>query len=162
MISGTVFDSGWVGYANYSGPWGSSVNNSGDIFDSFDYGSTSGRQLRVLAGAAGTDGLTDAVNVTITCGYDTDLEITNVYDGDTATDACTRNSPGTTVFTSAFYFNNSDWTQATEVYYNSNRSAHLGPRYLSKDDTWRYWNGTSFGASGSCSSTISPHSNITY
>ncbi len=151
--SGTVYDSGWIGYANYSGPWGSNLNNQSYIRDNFDYGSTSGRQLRVLGGASDlNDIMNDVVNISISCGYDTDLEISYVYDGDDANGACTRSTPGDTVFGTNLYFDNSDWTQATEVYYNSDKSSTVSARYISKGSTWRYWDGTSFGVSGSCSS----------
>lgn len=154
--SGTVYDSGWLGWANYSGPWGSSLNTQGTIIESFSYNTTSSRELRVYGGAADpSDPLNDALYVTITCGYNSDLVTTYVYTGDSGTGACTRSTPGNTVFGANLVFNNSDWTQATEVYYNIGRDP-LPPRYISKDDTWRYWNGTSFGASGSCSSPMAP------
>ncbi len=60
-----------MGYANYSGPWGDEVNTQGYIQDNFSYGSTSGRQLRVLGGQADPSvPLNDAVNITIACGND--------------------------------------------------------------------------------------------
>ncbi len=150
--SGTVYDSGWVGYADYSGPWGNEVNTQGYIQDNFDYGSTSGRQLRVLGGASDpSNPMYDAVNITIACGYDSELHITYVYDGDDANGACTRSTPGDTVFGVNLYFDDTDWTQATEVYYDADKTSPVSPRYISKGSTWRYWDGTSFGASGNCS-----------
>ena len=156
--SGTVYDSGWVGFANYSGPWGSRLNTLGLVRDSFDYGSSTGRQMQVYGGAGDpSDPISDACNVLITCGYDSDLTSTDVYQGDTADAACTRNSPGTTVFKQRLYFDNADWTLANNVYYNAIPPLNsVPPQYISLGNNWRYWDGQFFGASGTCDTPNPP------
>jgi len=156
--SGTVYDSGWMGFANYSGPWGNRLNDLSLKRDNFDYNSSTGRQIRVYGGAADpSDPISDAVNVIITCGYDSDLTETDVYQGDTADAACTRNSPGTTVFKQRLYFDNADWTLANNVYYNAIPPLGSVPaQYISLGNNWRYWDGQFFGASGTCDTPNPP------
>ena len=70
--SGAIWNSGWVGYANYSGPWGASLNTSLSGNSTFSWGSTSNREMRVEYGAcenpSGTPCLSDAARWSITCG----------------------------------------------------------------------------------------------
>lgn len=69
--SGTIYTSGWVGYANYAGPWGSSLNTSTTGNSSFTWGSTSNRQVQVEFGACENPGgspcLSDDANWSIVC-----------------------------------------------------------------------------------------------
>ena len=70
--SGAIWNSGWVGYANYSGPWGASLNTAQSGNSTFSWGNTSNREMRVEYGACenpgGTPCLNDAAVWSITCG----------------------------------------------------------------------------------------------
>jgi len=67
--TGLLWTSGWVGFANYTGPWGASLNtpSTGSAYICFK--STSGRYVKVEAGNASPTPpqLTDAYNYTIVC-----------------------------------------------------------------------------------------------
>ena len=67
--SGLVATSGWVGYADYSGPWGSDLNVSPNGSFPYDFGSTSGRYVQVEYGNADPlDPLSDSAEWSLTCG----------------------------------------------------------------------------------------------
>jgi len=65
----TVYTTGWVGIANYSGPWGSSLNTSINGNTTFTWTNTSGRTIQIEYGPSGPpDYLSDAANYSIVCG----------------------------------------------------------------------------------------------
>lgn len=50
--TGQIFTTGWVGFANYNGPWGSSLNTPLYGYVNFSWASVSGRYIQVEAGPA--------------------------------------------------------------------------------------------------------------
>ena len=85
---GVVLDTGWLGYANYSGPWGSSLNNTGEYREYFDYNRStdSNRRLKTEYGNSLTHA--DLVKINISCGINSDLYRTCVNLGSTPENSC--------------------------------------------------------------------------
>lgn len=65
--SGQLGTTGWVGYANYAGPWGLSLNTAQSGYMNITFGSLYGRYILVEAGPAGPDELSDSWNLAINC-----------------------------------------------------------------------------------------------
>jgi hypothetical protein len=66
--TGLRWTSGWVGYADYDGPWGDSLNTPSTGNSNICFLSSSGRYVLVEAGnASPTSPISDAFNYTITC-----------------------------------------------------------------------------------------------
>jgi hypothetical protein len=67
--TGLIGTSGWVGYATYAGPWGSSLNVSPSGFFTYDFASTTGRYVLVEYGNADPiSPISDAAQWSLTCG----------------------------------------------------------------------------------------------
>jgi hypothetical protein len=66
--SGYITSSGWVGYADYAGPWGASLNVDPDGIIPFTFNSGTGRYMRVEAGPADTENpISDAYEWVLVC-----------------------------------------------------------------------------------------------
>jgi hypothetical protein len=66
--AGAVTSSGWVGYADYAGPWGASLNVDPDGDIPFTFNSGTGRYMLVEAGPADTESpISDAYEWVIVC-----------------------------------------------------------------------------------------------
>ena len=66
--TGLLWTSGWVGFADYAGPWGASLNTPSTGNSNICFLSSSGRYVLVEAGnASPTTPITDAYNYTLTC-----------------------------------------------------------------------------------------------
>lgn len=67
--TGLIANSGWVGYATWPGPWGSSLNVSPSGQFNYDFNSTSGRYVLVEYGPADPDSPnSDTAEWRMTCG----------------------------------------------------------------------------------------------
>jgi hypothetical protein len=76
---GAVTSSGWVGYADYAGPWGASLNVDPDGNIPFTFNSGTGRYMLVEAGPADTESpISDAYEWVLVCQNPT-IEVTGVY-----------------------------------------------------------------------------------
>ena len=66
--TGLLWTSGWVGFADYAGPWGASLNTPSTGNSNICFLSSSGRYVQVQAGnASPTTPISDAYNYIITC-----------------------------------------------------------------------------------------------
>jgi hypothetical protein len=66
--TGLIATSGWVGTANYSGPWGSTLSTPSTGIINYNFNSTTGRYILVEAGPADpNDPITDAYEFTLFC-----------------------------------------------------------------------------------------------
>jgi hypothetical protein len=66
--TGYITSSGWVGYADYAGPWGASLNVDPDGIIPFTFASSMGRYMRVEAGPADTEiPISDAYEWVLVC-----------------------------------------------------------------------------------------------
>jgi len=66
--TGLLWTSGWVGFADYEGPWGASLNTPSTGNSNICFLSSSGRYVLVEAGnASPTTPITDSYNYIITC-----------------------------------------------------------------------------------------------
>jgi hypothetical protein len=66
---GLVATSGWVGYADYSGPWGSDLNVSPNGSFTYDFSTTLGRYVEIEYGPASpTTPISDSAEWSLTCG----------------------------------------------------------------------------------------------
>jgi hypothetical protein len=66
---GLVATSGWVGFADYSGPWGVDLNVSPNGSFTYDFSTTSGRYVEIEYGPADpTDPISDSAEWSLTCG----------------------------------------------------------------------------------------------
>lgn len=66
--TGLLWTSGWVGFADYAGPWGASLNTPSTGNSNICFLSSSGRYVLVEAGnASPTTPITDSYNYIITC-----------------------------------------------------------------------------------------------
>ena len=66
--TGFITSSGWVGYASYPGPWGSSLSVDPDGIIPFTFASSTGRYMRVEAGPADTEiPISDAYEWVLVC-----------------------------------------------------------------------------------------------
>jgi hypothetical protein len=67
--SGLIGTSGWVGYASYAGPWGSSLSVTPNGSFTYQFNSTSGRYVLVEYGNADPlNPISDAADWSLTCG----------------------------------------------------------------------------------------------
>lgn len=92
--SGTIYTTGWVGYANYPGPWGDSLNTATTGNQYFGWGSTSGRKVRV---DAGNGSISDAYEWQIVCASATTTTSTTTTTTTTAAPTTTTTSATQTV-----------------------------------------------------------------
>lgn len=75
--SSIVFTTGWKGYANYAGPWGTSLNTATSGTDSFTWSGTSGRNVQVEYGGADPSlGDSDSAQWQINCAAATPAPVT--------------------------------------------------------------------------------------
>lgn len=65
--TGQRASTGWVGYANYAGPWGLSLNTAQSGYLSVTFASSTGRYLIVETGGAGPSEISDAWDTQIIC-----------------------------------------------------------------------------------------------
>ena len=76
--TGPVLSTGWVGYADYAGPWGASLNTSLSGNIPYTFNSTTGRYVSVTAGPADpTNIITDSYEWVFLCDSGTTPTPTN-------------------------------------------------------------------------------------